>query len=300
MKIAIIGANSFLATYVISELHKEVFDLTLFGVRTIEKYSSYEFVIFSFPDSIFDYSLLLDHDAIVYTAGAGIQANLKESAELVYELNAFTPIKIINYLNENNFKGKFITFGSYFEIGNETEEKFYSEDDISIVNNPVPNNYAASKRLLTRFYNSAPLSINYYHLLLPNIYGKGENPNRLIPYLINALANNTEIKLTSGSQVRQYIHVNDVACTVKDILLNDYKQGLYNLTNEQSFSVKAIVSLVFKLTNTQLTPDENMFGKNRRTDTQMAYLLLNNKKAKETFLTQPKISIEQGIKSYYE
>jgi len=58
--------------------------------------------------------------------------------------------------------------------------------------------------------------------------------------------------------------------------------------------------LVFKLANIQLMQDENMFGKNSRMDTQMPFLLLDNKKAKNTFQIQPKISIEEGIKSYYE
>ena len=300
MKVAIVGANSFLAQYIIEELLNSQITLVLFGLTPIKRFKDHNFVKFSFPDTVIDYSLLLGFDAIIYTAGAGIQANLNESSENIYELNAFMPIKIANYLSDNNFKGKFVTFGSYFEIGNESQEKYYSEDDISLANNNIPNQYCVSKRILTRYFNSTCKSLDYFHLILPNIYGKGENPNRLIPYLLNALASNTEIKLTNGRQIRQYIHASDVACIVKDIINQSYQSGIYNITSEQSYSIKSVVSMVFKLTDRLSEFDEAIFGHNERSDTQMPYLLLDNQKAKNTFRVQPKIAIEEGIKTYYE
>jgi nucleoside-diphosphate-sugar epimerase len=301
MKVAIIGANSFLAQYIIEEFIKNKENsLVLFGMSPIEKYQEQPFVRFAFPESEINFQSLLDFDIIIYTAGAGIQANTKESTELIYELNVFTPIKLTNYLSEHNYLGKLVTFGSYFEIGNEPNEKYYSEDELSVSNNKVSNEYCTSKRLLTRYFNSRVIRLNFFHLVLPNIYGKGENPNRLIPYLINSLSDNTEIKLTSGKQFRQYIHASDVASIVNDISMHSYQSGIYNLTNKISYSVKSVVKIVFKIANKESEFNESFFGNSERSDTIMPFLLLENEKAIKTFRNTPKITIEEGIRNYYE
>src|SRR6185312_1719393 len=226
---------------------------------------------------------------------AGIQANLNETPELIYELNSLIPIRLATILLANNFKGKLITFGSYFEIGNEIRERYYSENEVVASLNEVPNHYCTSKRLLSRYLSSRPQALNFYHLILPNIYGKVENTQRLIPYLINAMANNEEIKLTRGEQVRQYIHVSDIAKTVLDIIKEVYPPGLYNLCRNEAIRVKELAKKIVDFCGkTDEFNGLNLFGQKERNDTAMPYLLLNNTKAINSFRFQPKISIEEG------
>lgn len=299
MNAAIIGSNSFLAQYIIRELAGNNINAVLYGSSPSEEFPSLNFEVFNFPEHEIDYTGLLDFDSIIYTAGAGIQANRNETPEIIYELNSFTPIRLANTLSANSYKGKLLTFGSYFEIGNEINEKYYSENEIVTCLNEVPNHYCTSKRLLSRYLSSFLPVLNFYHLILPNIYGKGENTQRLIPYLLHAIANNEPIKLTSGEQVRQYIHAADIAKSVLDIINENYPNGFYNLCRSEAIQIKSLVKKIIAVAGkTDILSELNLFGTKDRSDTAMPYLLLNNTKAVNTFRYQPQISIEEGIKTY--
>ncbi len=301
MKIAILGSTSFLATFIIRELVEHNYFPFLFGSVPSDEYPDLPFKFFRHPDGIIDNKSLEDFDIIIYTAGAGIQANFQERPELIYEINSFIPIKIQIALFQNNFKGKFITFGSYFEIGNEASYKYFTEEELVLSSKTVPNHYCTSKRILSRYLSSCHLSIDFFHLILPNIYGKGENQSRIIPYLLDSIQNNREIKLTSGVQYRQYIHAADIAKTVLDIARGNYTKGIYNLCKDPAIQIKELVKSVFLATGSEHRYIEGkLFGTNARTDTSMPYLMLNNTKAKQTFSYQPTVSIEDGIKSYLE
>lgn len=298
MKVAIVGSNSFLASYITLELINNGCYVTHFGTEPSKDFTALSFNKFQLPDYQLNLEQLINFDAVIYTAGAGIQSNLEESSDLIYELNCFTPIRIVNYLKEKKYQGKFISFGSYFEIGNETTAKSYNETEIVTTALNVPNHYCTSKRMLTRFYDSCPNLSNFYHFILPNIYGKGENPTRLIPYLLNALQNNLEIKLTSGEQVRQFIHAIDISKMVVDVIQNKYPFGIYNLCNPTPIKIKELVKEIYELTGNSHLFSENIFGSNTRTDTHMPFLLLDNSKISSIFKYQPMIGIKEGIKMY--
>lgn len=301
MNVAIIGSTSFLAQYIIRELVSNNLKPTLYGKYPSEEFLPLKFIFFNFPEHPINYPDLRKYDVIIYTAGAGIQANLNETAEVIYELNSFIPIRLANVLSQNNYKGKLLTFGSYFEIGNEPCKKYYLEDEILISLNKISNDYGTSKRLLSRYLSSSTQTPDYYHLFLPNIYGKGENPERLIPYLINALKNNEEIKLTSGTQLRQYLHAEDIAKTALDIIKENYPKGFYNLCRSEAIRIKELVKKIYDLSGHSEEFDGlPLFGSKERSDTLMPYLLLNNTKAIDTFKFQPQISIENGIKTYLQ
>lgn len=149
------------------------------------------------------------------------------------------------------------------------------------------------------FLDSVYEKIDFFHLILPNLYGKGENPNRIIPYLINALEKKEEIKLTSGMQVRQFIHVKDVAESVYCILSNKYPRGIYNLCNKSPVKIKDLAIEVFEIMGYNPMFNDNLFGLNKRSDTAMQYLLMDNSIALSTFHFQPQITLKNGIKHYF-
>lgn len=270
----------------------------LFGVVPSPEFPGLVFSRFEIPEFQLVLADLLEFDCIIYTAGAGIQSDLRESLEITYELNSFLPVKIFNFLTAENFKGKIITFGSYFEIGNEPAKRFYTENEVALSGHPVPNHYASSKRILTRYLNSAPGLPDHYHLILPNIYGKGESANRLIPYIINSVKQGTEIKLTSGSQVRQYIHASDNARVVLMIVKNEYPKGLYNVCNIEPVQIRTLVGTIFKVLDRDADFNKIKFGMDQRTDTFMPFLLLDNEKAKTILSFSTTLSLEEGINSY--
>ena len=76
----------------------------------------------------------MSSDIIIYAIGAGIQSDLKEGFNLIYNLNVTVPVSICNKLKELDYKGTFVTFGSFFEIGETKETKPFTNmiSDIGI------------------------------------------------------------------------------------------------------------------------------------------------------------------------
>jgi nucleoside-diphosphate-sugar epimerase len=291
---AIIGSNSFLARYIITDLEKENHLLTLFSREKM--IDNHFFAPFAYPNSIPDYSVFLNYDVIIFAAAGGVQSSKKYSSDEIYALNAFLPIALSNFLDENNFKGKFISFGSYFEIGGHNELKLFTEMEVALSNFDVPNHYCLSKRLLTRFVNDSISKINHYHIMLPSIYGKNENENRLIPYLISSLENEKKLELTAGTQIRQFLHAKDVSEFVMMICNQSIEKGVYNLASDHYNWVKDVVETVFNHFGKDFSA---VLGKIQRQDESMQVLLLDDSKARNLGW-QPKIDLKEGIMDYFK
>jgi nucleoside-diphosphate-sugar epimerase len=270
----------------------------MYGLELQPEFRDLPFSPFKLPEIQPDLREIANSDVIIYTAGAGIQTDLKEPADLLYELNGFFPVKLFNYLASAEFKGKIITFGSYFEIGDEPEMRYYTEEEVAVSSKRTTTHYASSKRILTRYLTSSPLLPGFYHFILPNLYGKGENPNRLIPYIIQGIQSGTEIRLTAGTQVRQYIHAADVARAMITWVMRSPPPGLYNLCNREPVQIRTLVETIFKTLEKDADFHNLNYGSNQRADTTMPFLLLDDEKTRRVMNYQPAISLIEGIKSY--
>lgn len=291
---AIIGSSSFLANYIISDLEKENHELTLFS-RNIAN-NTHLHSAFDYPNTIPDYSIFLSYDIIIFAAAGGVQSSQSYSLDEIYALNSFLPISIVNFLDENSFKGKFISFGSYFEIGGQDKLNPYTEIDVALSNFEVPNHYCSSKRLLTRFVNDSLSKIDHYHIILPSIYGKNENENRLIPYLISSIENQRNLELTAGTQIRQFLHAKDVSTFVTIICKQTIEKGIYNLGSDNYNRVKDVVETIF---NHFGQDSSTVLGKIKRQDESMQVLLLDDSKARKMGW-KPQIDLKEGILDYFK
>ena len=299
MKIAIIGGNSFLGKQLFLRLFESNNQTSfhIFGSSIEAKWmenNSITFHQYVFPNSTLDYKLLSTFDAIYFCSATGVQSNMIVTEEMIYGLNTFEPIKIAIELEKNNFKGRFITFGSYFEIGSNTIEKNFSETEVVFAQGNVPNHYCNSKRMLSRYVSGNLYKINWFHFILPTIYGPTENPMRLIPYLINAILNNEPIKVTSGTQLRQYIHIEDVIDLITKILQENIQGDIYNVAPNNSISIKKLIDTIFETMNFN-AGNVSIIS---RVDENMKFLSLNTSKTEEAFNWQPKIDLIEGIKTY--
>ncbi|RYE13538.1 MAG: NAD(P)-dependent oxidoreductase, partial [Sphingobacteriaceae bacterium] len=246
--------------------------------------------------SVLAFSDLLTCDAIVYCAATGVQANKATDTALVYEINAFLPIKILNYLNDNNFVGTWVSFGSYFEIGNNDAEHYFTETDVIASELPVPNHYCSSKRLLTRFISNGLGTAKMFHFILPTIYGSRENPARLIPYIVDALKADRTVQLSAGTQIRQYLHCKDVASLVNLVISSSYESGIYNVANGTPIKISDLVKSVFHLFKRNA---DSSLGTLSTRDESMKFLALDIKNLSIQFSHwEPTISLQAGISEY--
>ena len=296
MKYSILGANGFLSTAIAKYCNEKGYELDMYGLDEPVGHKYDRFFKVNLMDAELDCSGLLDSDVIIYAIGAGIQANLKEGFNLIYNLNVTAPVTICNKLKELGYKGHFVTFGSVFEMGETKEERFFTEEDVFTSTCTAPNDYTVSKRMLSRFVSSYKHDFTHWHFYIPTIYGPGENPKRLIPYVINAIRNGEELHFTAGDQVRQYIYVGEVPNIIDECMKKDLPSGLYNLQGSEILTVKEIVSMIHKAMGKEVP--EGCFGSVQRVDVGMKYLALDGKKLREAAGCEAKYTIRDIIEKY--
>ena len=104
--------------------------------------------------------------------------------DLIYALNVAVPVKICNQLKQTGYKGVFISFGSYFELGENSDDHFFTETELLQSQRRTRSDYSISKRMFSRFISSVEMPYKTWHFILPTIYGERESAHRLIPYTI--------------------------------------------------------------------------------------------------------------------
>lgn len=296
MKISILGTNGFLSTAIARYANVAGWSLDMYGLSEPVGHDYDKFYNVNLMDAELDCSSLLDSDIIVYAIGAGIQANLKEGFNLIYNLNVTAPVAICNKLKELDYKGVFVTFGSVFEMGETKEERFFTEEDVLTSLCPAPNDYTVSKRMLSKFVASYKHDFKHWHFYIPTIYGAGENPKRLIPYVINAIRNSEELHFTAGDQTRQYIHVSEISRMLSLAFGKNLPSGIYNIEGKETVTVKEIVTMIHHAMGKDV-PDA-CFGSVQRADVGMKYLALDGKKLYDAIGFEAKINITDTIATY--
>lgn len=296
MKVAIIGTNGFLSDRTGLYCHGSRHTVSWYGLERSRLFGDDAFAFVDLAGGELDYATLLDYDLIVYTSGAGIQSNLRESNSLVYTLNTFVPITLCDRLSSLNYAGALVTFGSCFEIGKNAQDRTFDEIALGSSQFDVPNAYCVSKRLLTRYVQSATQTFRHLHVILPTIYGPGEAPHRLIPYTVNALKAGTPIQFTSGTQVRQYLYVGDVPPVIFDLVRAGVRSGIYNISGNETHTVREIVEKVFAYYGR--TPSADLFGTAERADIGMADLQLDDTKLRGVLSRIEYTPLDRVLKQY--
>ena len=299
MIVSIIGSNGMLSSSFSHFLKKKnpKIKLWVFGKRKPLNYAYDVFHEINLLTDKLEYKNLLNSDVIIYAAGAGVQPALQTPAELMYKLNLYIPINICNTLQTKNFKGIFISFGSYMEIGaNQDETKAYNEQSIINSELDISNNYALSKRLLSRFMDAFKADYKYYHFILPNLFSKNESGTRLIPYVIeylNKKRNGQEcnpLKLSSGTQLRQYVNLEEVGEVIFRAITLQIPSSVYNIGGGEILSIRNLVTRIFSYYN--LPIDESIFGKEQRRDGDIHCLKMNGDKLASLINFKPQLKIE--------
>jgi nucleoside-diphosphate-sugar epimerase len=113
----------------------------------------------------------------------------------------------------------------------------------------VPNNvYGSCKQalqlLVQSFASQAGLSAAWGRVFF--LYGPNEHPQRLVPSVILSLLKDEPAKCSHGRQIRDYMHVQDVADGLVS-LLDSEVTGTVNVSSGQATSLREIVLAIGRL-----------------------------------------------------
>lgn len=290
MKVAVIGSGSFIGRSIYSNLKDK------YSFRLIDR-KEYEFPNKSFRSG-FALQELLEQDAIIHCVASGVQSNHQvDDAEMI-EVNLFEPIRLCDFLQKNAYKGRIVTFGSYFSIGQMKAETPQNEEMFVENKEDFISTYAMTKGMFSNYSYRANRNFNHTHMVLTNVYGPNENERRLFPYIFDSVKNNELMSFSSGQQVRQFTHAVDVVSAI-DKVLDDQINGVFHFTNPSTISVKNAIMCTIDLAESFFGKKAKFeFGELSKKDAEMPFLALSNRKFEKAYGEMSYTTLEDGLKTY--
>ena len=305
MKIAIIGANGMLSVALTKYFYgRPDTTVVVYGLDEPQGYACDSFTKVNLVTQTLNYEEVATADVVIYASGAGVQAALSTPSLLMYQLNVNAPIAITLGLKKVGFKGAYVSFGSYMEIGiNDEEGKAFNEDDVVCSSLPVSNDYALSKRLYGRYMRDFNADFTTYHFILPNMFSEDDlKPGtRLVPYTLQYLQdycagkNPDAPKFSAGTQTRQFITLEEMILAIDKSIASNIRSGLYCVGGGEYLSIRTLIERLFAIYNVPCK--DEYFGQETRRDGDIRSLFISGRKLEDAIQWLPSAKIEEIFKA---
>lgn len=304
MKISIIGANGMLSVALTKYFYaQEGVSVDVYGLEAPKDYECDRFYQVNLLKEKLDYEKLVSSDIIVYASGAGVQAALQTDSSLMYALNVNVPIEMTLQLKKHDFKGIYLSFGSYMEIGlNDEDGKAFTEDEVICSTLPVTNDYGLSKRLYGRYMKDFSADFTFYHFILPNMFSENDlKPGtRLVPYTLqylqdyNAGKNPSAPSFSAGLQTRQFVTLEEMIQTVDKAICKRISAGVYCIGGGEFLSIRNLIERLFAIYDVPCK--DEFFGQEVRRDGDIKSLRIDGSKLMNELGELPNAKIEDIFK----
>jgi len=161
-------------------------------------------------------------DSIAHLAWTGVRGADRDSPSQAANIGWTTDLLDICH---RSGASTFLGVGSQAEYG--PKQVAITEDDAT---NPTTQ-YGKAKLAAGRDIAKIAELRGMRHIWMRafSIYGEGDHPHWLIPYLIGALLRGERPSLTAGEQLWDFLHIRDAAAAMRIALENPQAKGVYNL-----------------------------------------------------------------------
>jgi nucleoside-diphosphate-sugar epimerase len=177
-------------------------------------------------------------DAVVHLAAFGVNPADRDPSTLT-EINARLPATIVSLASRVGAKAVVVA-GSSAEYAPSQGKELVTEEAPLERKRPYGASKAlGSERALSQGARSG-IAVGVARLF--NVFGPGEHPHRLLPTLVERLTAGRTVELTSGSQVRDFIHVDDASdaliAMLDALVAGTMRAGAYNVCTGAANSVR--------------------------------------------------------------
>ena len=192
-------------------------------VRIVPRIDYLSWVSFNQTQKYFKRNNINSFDSIYICSGL---TNPQSSKEVLDAINFQIPKNIL--LAAQAIGANVMTFGSINE-------------------NSEPNNpYMKSKRKLFDYINTTQNYANHKHLQLHTIYGINMPKEHMFLGLIaNSIRLKTNLKMTSGLQLREYWHAEDIASIALNYKIVNLFERIEKISCGQPFQIKDLALTIF-------------------------------------------------------
>lgn len=290
MKIGITGGSGFIGTHVTNLLKKE-HEILVFD-RVKPKISGIKFVKGSIVDDSIK-NAFRNCDIVIHLAAAVGVKITEEDPILTLDTNIIGTKNVLEACRINNV-GKII-FSSSSEVYGEPLKTPIDETDPVI---PITN-YGVSKITAEEYVKAYSTTFNMKYTILRffNAYGPNQSKDFVIPEFVGKATKNEPILIHgSGSQIRAFCHVNDIATGVS-LAIEKGDNEIINIGNDNEpitiFELaKKIVNIVNSKSKIQFV---SFVDSKRGRQKEIINRIPNIKKAKKLLSYEPKVTLREGI-----
>jgi len=157
--------------------------------------------------------------------------------------------------------------------------------------------YGAAKAASV-LYGSAlasQLAIPFVTLRLFGVFGVGEAPHRLIPYIIHHLRRGEAVDLTPGEQVRDLLYIDDVIDAFLEAWQTESLQpgAVYNVCSSRPVRIREVGEAVAAALNK--SAELLLWGKRQYRNDEPMWLVGDNRRFRQLTSWQPRVSLKDGI-----
>lgn len=237
MKILITGHSGFIGSYLQKKLEKTEHELILVDIAN--------------GTNICDWQQVKQYEGmavIVHLANLSFVPASYEQPKKFYETNYLSTLNMLELCRLNN--AKMVFFSSY--IYGHPQYQPIDENHPTQAFNPYAQTKVICESLCEGYNRDFKVPITIFRPF--NIYGTGQNPDFLIPSIIQQ-AKTGKIVIKDDRPKRDYIHVEDIVdaiITAIETENTDKSIQKYNLGSGLSYSVKEIVDMVRGLFDTEI------------------------------------------------
>ena len=237
MKILITGHSGFIGSYLQKKLEKTEHELILVDIAN--------------GTNICDWQQVKQYegmDVIVHLANLSFVPASYEQPKRFYETNYLSTLNMLELCRLNN--AKMVFFSSY--IYGHPQYQPIDENHPTQAFNPSAQTKVICESLCEGYNRDFKVPITIFRPF--NIYGTGQNPDFLIPSIIQQ-AKTGKIVIKDDRPKRDYIHVEDIVDAIITAIETenaDKSIQKYNLGSGLSYSVKEIVDMVRGLFDTEI------------------------------------------------
>lgn len=295
-KVLVTGANGFIGKHLVRRLVRDGYDVSVIVGREPDKCSYSECTVYVSGDrsneSILNFAKKINFSSIFHLAAYGVRPDHRSNQEM-YNTNVVLSLALAEIAADKN--ARFVFAGSSAEYAKPASDGPIAEGASLNFHGMYGASKAAATMLLSAYAHS--VNLQFCSLRLFNVYGPGEADHRLFKSLATSLASGQHTSLSAGTQIRDFIHVDDVidAFIQANLKLKsrNLEIGAYNIATGVGTSVQSFAEAIADFLDVKRSLLG--FGELEFRPDDLPVLIGDSSKFQNETDWKPKYSIQSGI-----
>ncbi len=294
----ILGAGGFIGKAICRQLYA-AYDITAYDRQKsdeLDELKKVKQIIGDFVSTTDFTDILQGIDVVIHLISTTLPSD--DTAHIREEINEnlIPTVSLLESMVKTGVK-EILFVSSGGTVYGETGEKI---NDVKAPLKPICS-YGVQKKVIEAYlqFYGIRYGMNYKIARISNPYGLGQDTNKpqgVIPIFIRNLLNNKPITVYGdGTDVRDYIYLDDVTRVIERMLAYEGEEHIFNVGSGEVYSLNQIIDKITKVANISYRAVE--YQKARKCDVHRAMLEVES--TWEALGYRPQTTLDEGIRELY-